>query len=227
MAAWNLKITNGFATAGVAGLALCGGCLRGPSGVAQLPAPQVVIQPVTVTLTNLPPHRAISLSFLFAAIDSLDGAAYLAITGFTQFIAPTLVTSNEAPIREFHREHRDIILKPLDGMGGMGIFRVRSDGLNLGGIIETLNQGGAIPQLGYGVWKIGDDEAASCVTTAIEAGYRSIDTAMIYRNEVGVGRAVAHCILHIALGLARRARERKVDVDKIFGERLQRAFSFF
>ncbi len=64
----------------------------------------------------------------------------LAITGFTQFIAPTLVTSNEAPIREFHREHRDIILKPLDGMGGEGIFRVGAEGLNLGAIIETLTQ---------------------------------------------------------------------------------------
>lgn len=64
----------------------------------------------------------------------------LAITGFTQFIAPTLVTSNEAPIREFHRQHRDIILKPLDGMGGEGIFRVGDEGLNLGAIIETLTQ---------------------------------------------------------------------------------------
>ena len=43
----------------------------------------------------------------------------------------------------FHAEHHDIILKPLDGMGGMGIFRVKADGLNLGSIIETLNQNGA------------------------------------------------------------------------------------
>ncbi|MFY8083410.1 MAG: glutathione synthase, partial [Rubrivivax sp.] len=43
----------------------------------------------------------------------------------------------------FHAEHRDIILKPLDGMGGMGIFRVGPDGLNLGVISETLNRGGA------------------------------------------------------------------------------------
>ncbi len=64
----------------------------------------------------------------------------LAITGFTQFIAPTLVTSNEAPIREFHHQHRDIILKPLDGMGGEGVFRVGDEGLNLGAIIETLTQ---------------------------------------------------------------------------------------
>ncbi|MBB3174533.1 diketogulonate reductase-like aldo/keto reductase [Endobacter medicaginis] len=58
----------------------------------------------------------------------------------------------------------------------------------------ALSQGGAIPQLGYGVWKISDDEAAHCVGLAIDAGYRSIDTAMIYRNETGVGRALAAAI---------------------------------
>lgn len=67
----------------------------------------------------------------------------LAILEFPQFIAPTLVTRSAAEIRAFHAEHRDIILKPLDGMGGMGIFRVKDDGLNLGAIIETLNRDGA------------------------------------------------------------------------------------
>ena len=67
----------------------------------------------------------------------------LAILEFPQFIAPTLVTRSEADIRAFHAKHGTIILKPLDGMGGMGIFRVRADGLNLGSIIETLNRAGA------------------------------------------------------------------------------------
>lgn len=66
----------------------------------------------------------------------------LAIMEFPQFIAPTLVTRNEADVRAFHAEHGAIILKPLDGMGGAGIFKVGADGLNLGVIIETLNQGG-------------------------------------------------------------------------------------
>ena len=68
----------------------------------------------------------------------------LAIMEFAQFISPTLVTRSAQDIRAFHEEHKDIILKPLDGMGGMGIFRVGEDGRNLGSIIETLNQGGAI-----------------------------------------------------------------------------------
>ncbi|MFO1328248.1 MAG: glutathione synthase [Rubrivivax sp.] len=67
----------------------------------------------------------------------------LAILEFPEHIAPTLVTRDAGDVRAFHAEHRDVILKPLDGMGGMGIFRVGPDGLNLGSIIETLNGGGA------------------------------------------------------------------------------------
>jgi glutathione synthase len=72
-----------------------------------------------------------------------DHPEKLAILEFPQWTPPTLVTRREDDIRAFHAEHRDIILKPLDGMGGMGIFRVGADGLNLGVISETLNRGGA------------------------------------------------------------------------------------
>ncbi|WP_326653730.1 MULTISPECIES: aldo/keto reductase [unclassified Streptomyces] len=61
----------------------------------------------------------------------------------------------------------------------------------------SLNNGVAMPQLGFGVWQVPDDEAAKVVGTALEAGYRSIDTAAIYENEEGTGRAVA------ASGIAR------------------------
>jgi glutathione synthase len=72
-----------------------------------------------------------------------DHPEKLAILEFPQFAPPTLVTRDAEAVRRFHAEHRDIILKPLDGMGGMGIFRVGPDGLNLGSIIETLNKDGA------------------------------------------------------------------------------------
>jgi glutathione synthase len=72
-----------------------------------------------------------------------DHPEKLAILEFPQFIGPTLVTRSADDVRAFHAEHRDIILKPLDGMGGMGIFRVCADGLNLGSITETLNRHGA------------------------------------------------------------------------------------
>ena len=72
-----------------------------------------------------------------------DHPEKLAILEFPEFIGPTLVTRSAQDVRQFHAEHQDIILKPLDGMGGTGIFRVKADGLNLGSIIETLNQEGA------------------------------------------------------------------------------------
>jgi glutathione synthase len=71
-----------------------------------------------------------------------DHPEKLAILEFPQFIGPTLVTRSAEAIRAFHAEQGDIILKPLDGMGGMGIFRVGPDGLNLGSITETLNRHG-------------------------------------------------------------------------------------
>ena len=72
-----------------------------------------------------------------------DHPEKLAIMEFPDLNGPTLVTRDAADIQRFHAEHQDIILKPLDGMGGMGIFRVGPDGLNLGSITETLNRHGA------------------------------------------------------------------------------------
>ncbi|WP_410642275.1 aldo/keto reductase [Amycolatopsis sp. lyj-346] len=57
-------------------------------------------------------------------------------------------------------------------------------------VIE-LNNGVRMPQLGYGVFQVPDDETATAVKAAIEAGYRSIDTAAVYGNEKGVGQAIA------------------------------------
>jgi 2,5-diketo-D-gluconate reductase A len=53
-----------------------------------------------------------------------------------------------------------------------------------------LNDGRSIPQLGFGVWQVPDDVTASVVLEAIAAGYRSIDTAVVYENESGVGAAI-------------------------------------
>ncbi|AEG91309.1 glutathione synthase [Ramlibacter tataouinensis] len=72
-----------------------------------------------------------------------DHPEKLAVMEFPRFVSPTLVTRDPEEVRRFHAEHGDVILKPLDGMGGMGIFRVKTDGLNLGSITETLNNAGA------------------------------------------------------------------------------------
>jgi glutathione synthase len=72
-----------------------------------------------------------------------DHPEKLAILEFPQFISPTLVTRDPEELKRFHAAQGDVILKPLDGMGGAGIFRVGGDGMNLGSIVETLNARGA------------------------------------------------------------------------------------
>ncbi len=66
----------------------------------------------------------------------------LAITKFPQFIPPTLVTRKEALILEFLQQHQDIILKPLDSMGGASIFRVHAADHNINVIVETMTHYG-------------------------------------------------------------------------------------
>jgi glutathione synthase len=72
-----------------------------------------------------------------------DHPEKLSIMEFAQYIGPTIVTRQMAAVRDFHAEHQDIILKPLDGMGGKGIFRVQAGGLNLGSMVEMLTQNGS------------------------------------------------------------------------------------
>ena len=71
-----------------------------------------------------------------------DHPEKLSLMEFAQYTCPTLVSRHPEQIRAFHAQYGDIILKPLDGMGGTGIFRIRSDGMNLGSVIETLNNHG-------------------------------------------------------------------------------------
>jgi glutathione synthase len=66
----------------------------------------------------------------------------MAITGFTEFTVPTLVTRDATLLAGFIDEHADVILKPLDGMGGMSVFRVRKDDPNRNVIIETVGHDG-------------------------------------------------------------------------------------
>jgi len=72
-----------------------------------------------------------------------DHSEKISITEFAEFIPPTLITRELDAIEKFHETHPDIVIKPLDGMGGMGVFRVGPDGLNLASIVETLGENGA------------------------------------------------------------------------------------
>jgi len=71
-----------------------------------------------------------------------DHSEKLSITEFPELIPPTLVTRELSAVEAFHQTHHDIVIKPLDGMGGMGVFRVGADGLNLASIVETLGENG-------------------------------------------------------------------------------------
>ena len=72
-----------------------------------------------------------------------DHSEKLSILEFPHLIPPTLVTRELSAVERYHQTHRDIVIKPLDGMGGMGVFRVGPDGLNLASIVETLGENGA------------------------------------------------------------------------------------
>ncbi|MFN9805311.1 MAG: glutathione synthase [Betaproteobacteria bacterium] len=67
----------------------------------------------------------------------------LAITEFAEFAVPTLVSRDADALRAFHAEFGDIVVKPLDGMGGSGVCRIRHDDANLNVILETITQLGA------------------------------------------------------------------------------------
>ncbi len=105
----------------------------------------------------------------------------MAIARFAEFTAPTLVTRRTELLHGFLREHTDIILKPLDGMGGSSVFRVRCDDPNLNVIIETLTSDGArtimaqryIPEISAGdkrVLVIGGEPVPYCLARIPKAG---------------------------------------------------------
>jgi len=105
----------------------------------------------------------------------------MAIARFSQFTAPTLVTRRADLLREFLGEHADIILKPLDGMGGASVFRVRAGDPNISVIIETLTSLGArtimaqryLPEISNGdkrVLVIGGEPVPFCLARIPQAG---------------------------------------------------------
>ena len=105
----------------------------------------------------------------------------MAIAHFAEFTAPTLVTRRTELLHGFLSEHSDIILKPLDGMGGSSVFRVRRDDPNLNVIIETLTSDGRrtimaqryIPEISNGdkrVLVIGGEPVPFCLARIPKAG---------------------------------------------------------
>lgn len=105
----------------------------------------------------------------------------LAITEFAQFTTPTLVTRDMTRIKAFHAEHRDVIVKPLDGMGGTGIFKLAANEPNLNAILESLTHDGQrsimaqryIPEISQGdkrILLIGGEPVPYCLARIPLAG---------------------------------------------------------
>lgn len=71
-------------------------------------------------------------------------------TWFSQLMSPTIVTAKQSHIRQFIAKHQDVIVKPLDGMGGTGIFRLTADSPNIGATLELLTQNQSLPIMAQG-----------------------------------------------------------------------------
>lgn len=136
----------------------------------------------------------------------------LAITEFPDLVSPTLVTRDMARIKAFHAQHGDVIVKPLDGMGGTGIFRLRSDEPNRNAILETLTGNGTqtimaqryIPEIVKGdkrVLLIGGEPVPFCLARIPLAGETRGNLAAGGR---GVAQPLSDSDRRIAEAVARR-----------------------
>lgn len=136
----------------------------------------------------------------------------LAITEFADLAAPTLVTRDMPRIKAFHAQHQDVIVKPLDGMGGTGIFRLRADEPNRNAILETLTDNGTrtimaqryIPDIVKGdkrVLLIGGEPVPYCLARIPLAGETRGNLAAGGR---GVAQPLSERDRHIATTAAQR-----------------------
>ena len=140
----------------------------------------------------------------------------LAITEFPEFTAPTLVTRDMERIKAFHSVHKDVIVKPLDGMGGTGIFRLSVNEPNLNAILETLTDNGNrtimaqryIPEIKDGdkrILLIGGEPVPFCLARIPLAGETRGNLAAGGR---GVAQPLSERDWHIAKAIAPKLASR-------------------
>ncbi|MDR0441362.1 MAG: glutathione synthase [Candidatus Accumulibacter sp.] len=145
-----------------------------------------------------------------------DHSEKFAVAEFARFAAPTLVARDAERLKEFIAVHRDTVLKPLDGMGGIGVFRVREDDPNRNVIIETLSHDGQrmimaqrfIPEIVDGdkrILIVGDEVVPYCLARIPMAGETRGNLAVGGRGE--------------ARPLTRRDREIAEALAPVFAER--------
>jgi glutathione synthase len=138
----------------------------------------------------------------------------LAVLEFPQYAVPTLVTRSIAGIRTFWAEHKDIIVKPIDGMGGAGVFRLKPGDLNAGSILEAVTHQGQrtvmaqqfIPEISEGdkrILVIGGDPVPYCLARVPAPGETRGNLAAggngraqpLTKNDEIIARAVGRMLL--------------------------------
>ncbi|MEY3740683.1 MAG: hypothetical protein RLZZ192_1359 [Pseudomonadota bacterium] len=140
----------------------------------------------------------------------------LAITEFAEFTAPTLVTRDMERIKAFHAEHGDVIVKPLDGMGGTGVFRLGHNEPNRNAILETLTHDGSrtimaqryIPEIVQGdkrILIIGGEAVPFCLARIPLAGETRGNLAAGGR---GVAQPLSERDAHLARQIGPRLAQR-------------------
>ena len=154
----------------------------------------------------------------------------LSIARFPQFSPPTIVARHEADFRDFLETHGDIIVKPLDGMGGAGVFRVRREDPNLGVILETATCYGKrtvmaqrfVPEIAEGdkrILVVGGVPAEYCLARIPKAGETRGNLASGGR---GVARPLTERDLEIASTVGKALVAEGVDLAglDVIGDRL-------
>ena len=137
----------------------------------------------------------------------------LSILEFPELTPATLVTREAFKIKDFHAEHKDVILKPLDGMGGMGIFRIKEDGLNLGSVIESLTINGTqtvMVQKFLPAIEDGDKRVLLIDGVAVPYALARIPQGGEVRGNLAAG----------GLGVARDLTKREIEIAQYLGPKL-------
>jgi len=93
-----------------------------------------------ITATHLLEHIHPSTLVVNDPVNVRNAPEKLLVTHFPDLLPPTLITVNDDDVRAFRNEHKDIIVKPLFGNGGAGVFHIKPDDENLGSVLELFGE---------------------------------------------------------------------------------------
>ena len=139
---------------------------------------------------------------------------------FSEYVPPTLVTSQKAQIYEFMRNYKDAVIKPIDGMGGRGVFRIRWQGLNTETIVEALTKDGTrnvVVQQTIKDFRLGDKRILLIEGNPVPYVLLRVPAANSFRANMAAGGVIEGV----------RMNDRDVEICSCLGPKLQRWGVFF